>query len=120
LPLQKAADPMGDGERQLGEFGAGRRLDPAEPGCSIGTLNVYASLAFETATRASTGYVFAVDAWGMGYATECVVAMKELAVRLSVRRLYAGCPPGTPVIGPGSRESRVPRRRYRRRVLRVP
>lgn len=33
---------MGDGVRQLGEFGAGRRPDPEEPGCSIGTLNVHA------------------------------------------------------------------------------
>ena len=50
-------------------------------------------LAFETATRASTGYVFAVEAWGIGYATECVFAMKDLAVRLGVRRLYAGVHP---------------------------
>jgi RimJ/RimL family protein N-acetyltransferase len=50
-------------------------------------------LAFETATRASTGYVFAVDAWGRGYATECTLAMKELAGDLGVRRLYAGVHP---------------------------
>ena len=50
-------------------------------------------LAFETGTRASTGYVFAVDAWGNGYATECVLAMKSLAAELGVRRLYAGVHP---------------------------
>ncbi len=50
-------------------------------------------LAFETTTRASTGYVFAVDAWGKGYATECVLAMKTLAARLGVKRLYAGVHP---------------------------
>jgi RimJ/RimL family protein N-acetyltransferase len=50
-------------------------------------------LAFETATRASTGYVFAVDAWGRGYATECTLAMKSLAESLGVKRLYAGVHP---------------------------
>ena len=50
-------------------------------------------LAFETSTRASTGYVFAVDAWGKGYATECVLAMKALAAELGVKRLYAGVHP---------------------------
>ena len=50
-------------------------------------------LTFETSTRASTGYVFAVDAWGRGYATECVLAMKVLAADLGVKRLYAGVHP---------------------------
>ncbi len=50
-------------------------------------------LAFETSTRASTGYVFAVDAWGQGYPTECVLAMKALAGELGVKRLYAGVHP---------------------------
>jgi len=31
---------MSDGVRQLGEFLAGRCLDPAKPGCSIRMLNV--------------------------------------------------------------------------------
>ena len=34
-------------------------------------------LAFETGTRASTGYVFAVDAWGKGYATEAGAAAMD-------------------------------------------
>ena len=33
---------MRDDVRQLGEFLTGRCFDPAKPGCSIGTLNVYA------------------------------------------------------------------------------
>jgi ribosomal-protein-alanine N-acetyltransferase len=50
-------------------------------------------LAFETSTRASTGYVLAVDAWGRGYATEALLAMVDLARRLNVVRLYAICHP---------------------------
>jgi [ribosomal protein S5]-alanine N-acetyltransferase len=48
-------------------------------------------LAFETPMRAATGYVFAVDAWRQGYATEALSAMTALAERLGVRRLYALC-----------------------------
>ena len=48
-------------------------------------------LGFETAQRASTGYVFARDAWGFGFATEALAAMVTLARDLSVRRLYAIC-----------------------------
>ena len=46
-------------------------------------------LAFETATRASTGYVLARDAWGQGYATEALQAMVDLAPELGIRRLQA-------------------------------
>ena len=48
-------------------------------------------LAFETPTRAATGYVLARDAWGCGLATEALAAMTALAGRLGVRRLYALC-----------------------------
>ncbi len=58
-----------------------------------GTLIGSTGLAFETRARASTGYVLAVDAWGHGYATECVQAMKSLATDLGVKRLYAGVHP---------------------------
>jgi RimJ/RimL family protein N-acetyltransferase len=50
-------------------------------------------LAFESTARASTGYVFARDAWGAGYATEAVLAMRSLASDLGVRRLTACCHP---------------------------
>lgn len=48
-------------------------------------------LAYDTAERASTGFVFAKDAWGNGYATEALKAMVELAVKLKVIRLQAFC-----------------------------
>ncbi|HEX5071153.1 MAG TPA: GNAT family N-acetyltransferase [Vicinamibacterales bacterium] len=47
--------------------------------------------AFETPYRASTGYVFARDAWGRGYATETVRALVQLAPSLGIARLYALC-----------------------------
>lgn len=50
-------------------------------------------LAFETAFRATTGYVLAKDAWGKGFATEALLAMKKLASKLGVRRLHAMCYP---------------------------
>ena len=48
-------------------------------------------LAFETPQRAMTGYVLARDAWGLGYATESLQAMTDLAPGCGVRRLYAIC-----------------------------
>ena len=48
-------------------------------------------LAFESREVASTGYVFARDAWGRGYATESLRAMIDIAQTLGVRRLYAIC-----------------------------
>ncbi len=51
-------------------------------------------LAFESKSRASTGYVLAPDAWGCGYATEAVLGMKTLAAELGIKRLYAGVHPG--------------------------
>jgi [ribosomal protein S5]-alanine N-acetyltransferase len=50
-------------------------------------------LGFESPDEASTGYVFARDAWGRGYATETLEAMVDLARDLGVRRLYALCHP---------------------------
>jgi ribosomal-protein-alanine N-acetyltransferase len=50
-------------------------------------------LAFETPYRAATGYILARDAWGQGYATELLTAVRDLAPRLGVRRLYALCHP---------------------------
>jgi RimJ/RimL family protein N-acetyltransferase len=59
-----------------------------EPG---GSLIGGTGLAFRSATEASTGYVLARDAWGKGYATECLRAMIELARGLGVRRLESVC-----------------------------
>jgi RimJ/RimL family protein N-acetyltransferase len=50
-------------------------------------------LAFESPTVATTGYVLARDAWGLGYATESLRAMVDLAPALGVRRLVACCHP---------------------------
>ena len=48
-------------------------------------------LAFERREEASTGYLLARDSWGLGYATEMLRAMVDLAERLGVVRLYAIC-----------------------------
>jgi RimJ/RimL family protein N-acetyltransferase len=50
-------------------------------------------LGFEAPDRALTGYVFAKDAWGHGYATESLRAMVDLAQSLGVTRLFALCHP---------------------------
>lgn len=56
-----------------------------------GRLLGSSGLAFENQEAASTGYVFAKDAWGLGYATETLRAMVEVARALHVTRLYALC-----------------------------
>jgi len=63
--------------------------------CSLadGRLLGSTGLAFETPFRASTGYVLAKDAWGQGFATEAVIAMRHTAADLGVQRLYAMCHP---------------------------
>ena len=58
-----------------------------------GVLIGSTGLALETFERAATGYVFARDAWGKGYATEALRAMVALAPSIGVRRLYALCHP---------------------------
>jgi RimJ/RimL family protein N-acetyltransferase len=59
-----------------------------------GSLLGGTGLAFETPYRAATGYVFARDAWGKGYATEALTAMVGLAGSLGIVRLYALCHTG--------------------------
>jgi RimJ/RimL family protein N-acetyltransferase len=56
-----------------------------------GSLLGSTGLAFESTEVASTGYVFARDAWGRGYATESLLAMIDLARNAGLRRLYAIC-----------------------------
>ena len=58
-----------------------------------GTLLGSAGLSIETPERAQTGYVFARDAWGKGYATESLRAMTVLAIQLRLTSLYALCHP---------------------------
>jgi ribosomal-protein-alanine N-acetyltransferase len=68
---------------------------------SIGPLLVFArdsgrllgssGFLLEAPFRAQTGYVFARDAWGQGYATETLSAMVTLAAELKILRLYALC-----------------------------
>jgi ribosomal-protein-alanine N-acetyltransferase len=48
-------------------------------------------LSFKTPVVAVTGYVFAHDAWGQGFATESLQAMVALAQQTGVRRLEAVC-----------------------------
>lgn len=55
------------------------------------TLLGSTGLSLESPEQASTGYVFARDAWGHGYASECVSAMIDLAKALGLRRVYALC-----------------------------
>ncbi len=56
-----------------------------------GSLLGSTGLAFETPDVVQTGYVFARDAWGRGYATESLRAMVDVASALRLRRLYAIC-----------------------------
>ncbi len=56
---------------------------------SDGRLIGGTGLAFETRDRAATGYVFAKDAWGAGYATESLAAMVAVARTLGVSTLWA-------------------------------
>lgn len=48
-------------------------------------------LSFETPYRAATGYVLARDKWRMGFASEALTAVVELARQHRVVRLYALC-----------------------------
>ena len=61
-----------------------------------GTLLGSTGLGFETLQRAATGYVLAKDAWGLGYATEALRAVIDIARGVGVTRLYALCHPENP------------------------
>jgi ribosomal-protein-alanine N-acetyltransferase len=64
-------------------------IQSREDGELIGSV----SLRLVSAQQAATGYVLARDAWGRGYATEALHAMRSLALRLGVVRLSAICHP---------------------------
>lgn len=50
-------------------------------------------LAFESKTRAATGYVLAKNYWGKGIATESLRIMVDVAAQTGVERLFALCYP---------------------------
>jgi len=58
-----------------------------------GVLLGRTGLRLSSPQQAATGYVLARDAWGQGYATEALHAMRDLALRLGVLRLTAVCHP---------------------------
>jgi RimJ/RimL family protein N-acetyltransferase len=58
---------------------------------SNGSLVGSTGLFYKGPTRAVTGYVFAKDAWGQGYATEALLAMVDVAQHTGVQRLEAIC-----------------------------
>lgn len=75
-------------ERAWTEKGSGPYLVFTKEGRLVGGTG----LMLETPYRAETGYVFARDAWGVGFATEALAALASLAFGLpALRRLYAVC-----------------------------
>jgi RimJ/RimL family protein N-acetyltransferase len=69
--------------------GAGPYLVLDEGGRLVGSTG----LDIESAAQASTGYVLARDAWGLGFATELASEMVRLADVAHLDRLYALCHP---------------------------
>ena len=60
-----------------------------ETGLLLGSTGLRPS----SSQQAATGYVLAQDAWGRGYATETLLAMRGLALRMGILRLTALCHP---------------------------
>jgi [ribosomal protein S5]-alanine N-acetyltransferase len=60
---------------------------------NTGALIGATGLGFESQSMAVTGYVFAKDAWGKGYATEALAAVVDIARRIELAQLYALCHP---------------------------
>ena len=58
-----------------------------------GELLGSAGLRMVSPQQAAIGYLLAQDAWGQGYATEALRALRDLAMRLGVLRLSALCHP---------------------------
>lgn len=80
---------MSDDEWQ--RWPAGPYLVLARENGTSGTLFGSTGLMYKSPTRAVTGYVFARDAWGKGYATESLQAMVDVADKTGVERLEAIC-----------------------------
>jgi ribosomal-protein-alanine N-acetyltransferase len=64
-------------------------IESREDGALLGS----ASLRLVSSQQAAAGYILARDAWGRGYATEALHALRGLALRLGVLRLTAMCHP---------------------------
>lgn len=75
-------------EAQWREWQAGPYLVHAR---ADGRLVGSTGYMFEAPDRAATGYVFARDAWGQGYATEVLQAIVAQAPTIGLRRLHAIC-----------------------------
>jgi len=80
---------MSDDEWQ--RWPAGPYLVLARENGAAGSLVGSTGLFYKSPTRALTGYVFAKDAWGLGYATEALDAMVGIAQNTGVARLEAIC-----------------------------
>jgi ribosomal-protein-alanine N-acetyltransferase len=80
---------MSDEEWQ--RWPAGPYLALTQDNGSNGSLVGSTGLFYKSPTRAVTGYVFAKDAWGQGYATEALQAMVDVAQQTGVLRLEAIC-----------------------------
>jgi ribosomal-protein-alanine N-acetyltransferase len=79
---------LGFSESEWGRWPAGpyvieRRVD----GVLVGSTG----FGFETPQRAQTGYLLTRDAWGLGFATEALRAVVDLAPTLGLVRLHALC-----------------------------
>ena len=74
-------------DAQWRDSAAGPYLIESRSGLLLGGTG----LELESAARATTGYVLARDAWGLGYATEVLRAIIDLARQLRVRQLQASC-----------------------------
>lgn len=62
-------------------------IESRESGVLLGSTG----FSFAAAFQAETGYVFARDAWGKGYATESLSALMTLCRPVGLRRVYASC-----------------------------
>jgi [ribosomal protein S5]-alanine N-acetyltransferase len=69
------------------DYPAGPYLIESRSGLLLGGTG----LEFKTADQAATGYVLSRDAWGLGYATEALRAMIDVARHLGVLELHAIC-----------------------------
>lgn len=80
---------MSDDEWQ--RWPAGPYLVLAHENGMSGTILGSTGLFYKSPALAVTGYVFAREAWGRGYATESLQAMVDVASKTGVERLEAIC-----------------------------